>query len=982
MAWIIAGIYEIERQIGAGGGGIVYLGRHLRLNKQIVLKADKRTLKTDTGTLRREVDMLKGLRHTFIPQVYDFVQEDGVVYTVMDYIEGESLDRLLKRGKLPGQPQVIAWACELLEALCYLHSRPPHGILHGDIKPANIMLRPDGHICLIDYNIALVLGEDGAVRVGFSRGYASPEHYGIEYARKSAGTGMSAWNEGMEGNPHEKTTEIMDKDHYEGPTVTMALPGTSGFGKSGEISRSGGSSRSRAEIRLDVRSDIYSLGATLYHLLSGQRPAQNAREVAPLGEDICSPAVSAIIKKAMEPDPAMRFQSADEMLAAFRQLHKRDPRVLRRKKRAALSAVCCTALFLAGGSCAFVGMKRMEKLQEALVTAEYSSNLLREGDIAGAVRLALEALPAGSHFFDLPETAQAQKALTDALGVYDLSDGFKTHGLLELPSAPFMVAASPDGTLLAAVCENELLIIELETGGQIAALPVQTSALSEVVFVDESRIIYAGAEGVTAYDVKEQEVLWIGERATTIAVSGDKTMVAAVHRDDTHAALYRMEDGKKMAECDFEGQHMEVASNDIFANPGNRVFSLNEDGRFLAVSFSGGDLWIFDLQDHEGDMVVYEETAYEDFSGGFCGRYFAFAANKSDEAMFGLIDTQEGVYIAALESRDHFYLEASERGIFLANQNILVELDTETFEETELAYIEEGYISGYSVGTGYVLALAEGNSYSFFDSGANQISAASSETDIDFAQMAGDYAVLAGRSGPMVQILKNESHKDSTILTYDARYAHEEARISPEDQTAMLFSYTGFRIYDTEGAVLAEEKLPDAELVYDQQFERGQGSAWLKAIWYDGTVRCYSAADGELLSETKEEPPDAALYEEFYTSQYRIESALHSAPVAYDLETGKRVASLETDGYLTYVTQAGEYIVTEYVRASGERYGLLLNSRLETLAYLPGLCDIVDDMLVFDYGSGDLRQCRFYSLQELEALGESYIEMERKGETI
>ena len=181
MSRIIAGIYEIEKKIGAGGGGIVYMGRHLRLKKPVVLKADKRTLNAENEALRREVDMLKELNHTYIPQVYDFVQEDGVVYTVMDFIEGESLDKLLGRNQIPAQPQVIQWACQLLKALNYLHSRPPYGILHGDIKPANIMLKPDGDICLIDFNIALALGEDGAVKVGFSRGYASPEHYGADY---------------------------------------------------------------------------------------------------------------------------------------------------------------------------------------------------------------------------------------------------------------------------------------------------------------------------------------------------------------------------------------------------------------------------------------------------------------------------------------------------------------------------------------------------------------------------------------------------------------------------------------------------------------------------------------------------------------------------------------------------------------------------------------------------------------------------------
>lgn len=180
MPKVIASTYEIIREIGSGGGGIVYLARHLRLGKWVVLKADKRTLTVRPELLRREVDALKNLSHTYIPQVYDFIQEDGVVYTVMDYIEGESLDKPLARGERFHQAQVIEWGCEILEALCYLHSRPPNGILHADIKPANVMLTPQGDIRLIDFNIALALGEDGAVRVGFSRGYASPEHYGVD----------------------------------------------------------------------------------------------------------------------------------------------------------------------------------------------------------------------------------------------------------------------------------------------------------------------------------------------------------------------------------------------------------------------------------------------------------------------------------------------------------------------------------------------------------------------------------------------------------------------------------------------------------------------------------------------------------------------------------------------------------------------------------------------------------------------------------
>lgn len=129
---IIASTYQVIREIGSGGGGVVYLATHLRLGKFVVLKADKRGLTQKPEALRREVDALKNLSHTYIPQVYDFIEENGVVYTVMDYVEGESLDKPLKRGSAFPQATVVQWACQLLEALNYMHTRPPHGILHGD----------------------------------------------------------------------------------------------------------------------------------------------------------------------------------------------------------------------------------------------------------------------------------------------------------------------------------------------------------------------------------------------------------------------------------------------------------------------------------------------------------------------------------------------------------------------------------------------------------------------------------------------------------------------------------------------------------------------------------------------------------------------------------------------------------------------------------------------------------------------------------
>ncbi len=1043
MSRVIAGVYEIQNKIGEGGGGIVYLGRHLRLDKQVVLKADRRTLQTKPETLRREVDMLKGLSHTYIPQVYDFVQEDGVVYTVMDFIEGESLDKLLKRNQPITQPQVISWACQLLEALVYLHGRPPHGILHGDIKPANIMLRRSGDICLIDYNIALALGENGAVKAGFSRGYASPEHYGIEYAGRKRGTSessLTAMRASRQNFPEKKaeskevcetmsvgaaaeteamvteTTEVLPADVTEtmpgevtegtfaGATETMAAEAPQMMGEyraassaawkstdrhlSGGLQMSGGSQSSggsstggQGSVLLDVRSDIYSLGATLYHLLSGQRPAQDALVVAPLGADICSPAVSGILQKSMEPDPAMRYQTAQEMLDAFLGLYDNDERTIRHKKRIRRSAAALATLFLAGGVSAFIGLKQLEQRQAALALAEYSGNALAKGDVFEAVSLSLQAIPEGKSIWEAPVTAQAQKALTDALGVYDLSDGFKALETVELPGAPMKLAMSPEGTRFAAVYAYEVMVFDLESGHEILTLPMQESALSDVVFLDENCIVYAGIQGVTAYDMEAQEARWTQEPATTLAVSEDHSVVAAVNRDESHAAVYDADDGRKRAECFFEGKHLSVAVNDIFADPKDSIFVLNRDGSMLAVSFSDGGLMLFDLHEPEQDLIIYETSDYVHFEGGFYGDDFAFTAEQSGESLFGIVDTVEAVYMEGYRSRNRLLMTADGNGICLADGNLLVRLSGKELRETELAYADGANITAFAVGENHVLVATDKNQFSFYDSSANRMSVENGTENSDFVILGKKYAVVGNRSEPFLRILKLEDHREAQLLSYDAHYSHDEARISADKKTAMLFGYQDFRIYSMDGKLVAQEKLPDAEQIYDQQFRKDKDRSWLEVIWYDGTVRCYSAADGSLIQEERKEAPAKDLYEEFFTDRYRIASVLHGTPEVYDLETGKSVGKLEEDSYLTYVTQVGENLMTEYISAAGERYGLLLNENLQTLAYLPKLCDISDGMAVFDDKSGNLRQCSLYSLRELIALGEEiHIEEKQKAE--
>lgn len=374
------------------------------------------------------------------------------------------------------------------------------------------------------------------------------------------------------------------------------------------------------------------------------------------------------------------------------------------------------------------------------------------------------------------------------------------------------------------------------------------------------------------------------------------------------------------------------------------------------------------------NRIVYDETDYGSFGGGFCGRYFAFAADKSDASLFGLIDAEEGAYIGAMDSRDRFLIKAGEEGIFLANQNVLVRFDPDTLEETEIAFTDDKNITGFSVGGSHTVVATDDNGFSFFDKGANRMSSENCQEPCDFTHTAGGYALIANRSEPSVRLMKLESHSETEVMSYDSKDLHDEARISRDGKTVMLFDYEGFSVYDREGKNLAREELPDPETIYDQQFRKEEDGSFLEVIWYDSTVRCYSAADGSLMRETAGDPPGKDLYEEFFTDRYRITSPLHGTPEVYDRDTEKKVAELEKDSYLTYVTQLGDDIVTEYISAAGQRYGLLLNDRLETLAYLPDLCDIAGDQLVFDYGRGNLRQCSVYSLEELVSLGEAYLQ--------
>ena len=933
MGRVVAGIYEIEREIGSGGGGIVYLARHLRLMKLVVLKADRRTLKAGTEVLRREVDILKRLNNTYLPQVYDFVQEDGVVYTVMDYVEGESLDKVIKRGIRPSQPDVIRWACQLLEALNYLHTRKPRGFLHGDIKPANIMLRPNGTICLIDFNIALALNEEGAVKVGLSRGYASPEHYGISYIENRMADGRTTY------------------------TVTT--------GTGGPDSRS---------VYLDARSDIYSLGATLYHLLTGRRPAQSAVDVVMPPEEICRGEITAILRKAMDPAREKRYRSADEMLSDFLNIAQNDRRSRNLRLQMRITAAMLGLAFLAGGFVTFTGLRRQQQKERALALSGYSASMLESGDREAALEYALEALPSGRSIFESAPTAEAQYALTEALGVYHLADEYYAERKIRLPSVPFHVEISPEGTHAAATCLGTLQVLDLRTGEMTAELPMPESAMADAFFRDEKSIVFAGEKGVSLYDLEKESVVWTKEPGTVLALSGNGKRAAAVDGSDDEAVIYDTERGDVIARVSFEGKHLPVVTNARFSDPEDDLFVMNEDGSCLAVSFSDGSLKIFDTEHPEESALVLDDPGYVHFEGGFCGDYLGYSAKGSAGSFFQLVSTKEWKAAASYDSGNSILVQAGKQVFYIADGGTLIQLDPADLTQKELAYSADHEFVAFAVSDDDVLTSDDDRKCVFYDPGANAVTTQHGDYIFDFVRMAGSTAVMANRNEPALLVMKKTDHAEEEVLRYDARYSHKEARISRDGRTAVFFGIHGFRVYSMDGTLVSEVLLEDPDQIYDQQFRKADEGSWLEVTWYDGRRKNYSAEDGRLLSETMIEPPDRAIHEEFETRNYRVVSEIHKTPEVYSLKDGKPVGKLEKDAYLTYVTQVGENILTEYIDSSGNRYGLLLNEQLETLAKLPCLCDVHDDQFVFDYKSGDLRKTPVYSLEELIRLGQRELE--------
>lgn len=287
----ISRTYHIEAELGLGGSGAVYLAWHKRLQKHVVIKVIQNDIEGTLEVRRNEVEALKNIKNTYVPQVFDFLVEGDSSFTIMEYIEGENFDKHLSNGKIFTEKQIIKWYYQLASALDAIHN---FNVYHRDIKPSNIMLTLTGDACLIDFNSALVSGNNTGI-VSRSMGYASPEQY--EYFKLCR-------------------SSLADKTRrYADYIETVLLVGDC---ITDRMSHASSHTQSKAH-EIDWKlSDIYSLGATMYHFLTGKRPPVRADEVKQIPNlKGYSEGILNIIEKSMKTNPNERFASAEELIEAL-----------------------------------------------------------------------------------------------------------------------------------------------------------------------------------------------------------------------------------------------------------------------------------------------------------------------------------------------------------------------------------------------------------------------------------------------------------------------------------------------------------------------------------------------------------------------------------------------------------------------------------------------------------------------------------------
>lgn len=373
-----------------GGMGVIFRARKVNLGVDVVIKRVRQGLEHRLNQ-RSEADILKTLKHRYLPRIYDIIDgHDGYLYTVMDFIPGCDLEKYVKKKGAVDQKTALKWTRQLCEAVEYLHSQTPP-IIHCDIKPKNIMITEQGDICLIDFNTSLIYQSAEMRAIGTSEGYAAPEQYNVDIGKLEKS--LQQVSDSDETVLVDDATQTIQRETVP-RLVTLAT-------------------RAKSYGTVTLRTDVYGIGATAYFMLTGYRPALSLDEVIPLERyDIrLGDAFASILERAMQQQPKKRFQSAASMLEALQDLKKSDAQYKKYRRTyqltetfLALAAVFCLAL-------TWIGWRQMQAGQDSAYM-----QLVEEGERLGeALNYEESYLVLSEAIMQEPERLEAYSALAALL---------------------------------------------------------------------------------------------------------------------------------------------------------------------------------------------------------------------------------------------------------------------------------------------------------------------------------------------------------------------------------------------------------------------------------------------------------------------------------------------------------------------------------------------------------------------------------------
>jgi serine/threonine-protein kinase len=263
------GPYKILRPIGQGGVGLVYLAEHSSLKRRVAIKVIRSDMEDDEIRQRfsRESRAAASLDHPNLVRVHDFCTENGTSFLVMEYVRGQSFEEIIKRRGRLPVPEAIGYLIQAAKGLAHAHSR---SIVHRDIKPSNIIVDADSVVKILDLGLVRFV-----------------DHRADDLTERLGGTG------------------ILGSPDYIAPEQALNKP--------------------------DERSDIYSLGATLYFLLLGEPPFNDSRSrsgklmahqlnpVVPLHrrDNRIPEGLSIVVQRMLAKNPSDRFQTVDAVIDAL-----------------------------------------------------------------------------------------------------------------------------------------------------------------------------------------------------------------------------------------------------------------------------------------------------------------------------------------------------------------------------------------------------------------------------------------------------------------------------------------------------------------------------------------------------------------------------------------------------------------------------------------------------------------------------------------